>query len=134
MILDCALGSDSNIDISLSDEDANRWIFVDEIQFVQAQNQYLGVITIQDINGDELADQAVLTMKSGNYSLRTVDSATGKTLKTVVLGPSTEITAVDLTSVGKQISVLITKSSGAGMLQLRDSTTLKLLKTLPLQK
>lgn len=97
-------------------------------------SQYLGVTAIPDVNGDGVMDQVVLAMKSGNYYLRTIDGATGKQLKQVTLGTMTNIMPSALTAVGTQISVLITKSTGVSVLQLRDNTTLALVKTLTLPK
>jgi glucose dehydrogenase len=81
-----------------------------------------------------MMDQVVLAMNSGNFYLKTIDSATGKQLKQVALGAATTITPSALTTVGTQISVLITKSTGISVLQLRDNTTLALVKTLTLPK
>jgi hypothetical protein len=100
--------------------------------FSVAPTQYFDVISIADINSDGVTDQAVLAMKAGNYYLRTIDGATGTQVKQVALGPATNITPSALTSVGQEISVLITKSTGIAILQLRDSTTLALVKTLTL--
>lgn len=97
-------------------------------------SQYLDVTTITDINGDSVADQAVLVIKSNKYYLRTIDSATGKQLKQVALGTTKDITPIALTSVGQQISALITISTGTSILQLRNNATLALVKTLTLSK
>lgn len=96
--------------------------------------RYLKVTAISDVNGDGVMDQAILASKLGIYYLRTIDSATGIQLKQVALGAAKDITPSDLTAVGNQISVLIAKSTGTSILQLRDDTTLSLIKTLTLRK
>ncbi|CAK0767319.1 hypothetical protein CCP3SC1AL1_4130001 [Gammaproteobacteria bacterium] len=73
-------------------------------------------------------------MKSGNYYLRTINGATGKQLKQVVLGTAANIKPNALTAVGKRISVLEKKSTGVSILQIRDAATLALVKTLTLPK
>jgi hypothetical protein len=102
------------------------------ISYADVSPQYLGVTAIPDVNGDGVMDQAVIAMKSGNYYLQTIDSVTGKRLKQVVLGTVKSITPKDLTAVETQISVLIKNRTGASVLQLRDNTTLFLLKRLTL--
>lgn len=113
----------------------NRILSESEIQQLYQEgspSQYLGVTAIPDVDGDSKADQAVLTMKAGQYYLRIISSATGKQLKQVSLGAN--LTPIDLTAVDKQISILITKSNGASVLQLRDSVTGTLVTTINLPK
>ena len=93
-------------------------------------SQYLDVTGIPDVNGDGVSDQVVLVKKLSNYYLRTINGATGKKLKQVVLKGMPEA----LTVAGTQISVLITKSTGVSVLELRDNTTLTIVKTLKLPK
>lgn len=97
-------------------------------------SEYNDLTSIADINKDGIQDQAALSQSAGNYYLQTFDTATGKRLKQVLLGSAKNITAKALTSVGKQISVLITKSTGESILQLRNGTDLSLLKILTLPK
>lgn len=94
--------------------------------------QYLGVSSIPDADSDGKADQALLILKEGQYYLRIISGATGKQLKQVWLGSN--LTPNDMTSVDKQVSILITKSDGTNTLQLRDSVTGALVKTIYLPK
>jgi hypothetical protein len=97
-------------------------------------SQYLDVTAIPDLNGDGVLDQATLVLSLGNYYLRTIDSATGKQLKQVVLGSSKSVIPNALTLVGNKISILITQLTGGSVLKLYDSATLVLVKTLTLPK
>jgi|GEM_PF-1445820 len=98
------------------------------------ESDYLDVAGIPDVNGDGIIDQAVLVMRAGRYYLRTINGATGKQLKQVVLGTAANIKPNALTAVGVQISVLEKKSTGVSILQIRDAATLAVLKTFTLSK
>lgn len=106
-------------------------ISVQELEvFGAPTSQYLGVTGIPDADGDRQADQALLYLNAGRYYLRTLSSATGKTLRLVFLGPN--LTPIDLTTVDKRVSILIRKSDGTSGLQWRDSRTGALVKTINL--
>ena len=107
----------------------NSGAFIVRVTLTTTPSQYFDITEIPDVNGDGRKDYAALLMKSSYYYLLTIDSATGKQLKQVTLGIETDITPVALTAATDKISVLITKSTGLSIIQLRDSKTLGLIKT-----
>jgi hypothetical protein len=108
----------------------------------ESTNKYFDVTAIPDVNSDGVTDQALLVLSTDNYYLRIINGATGKQLKQIILGSgsslmsSSALTVVDDTNGNgyQEISVLITKADGTGVLQLRDSLTGALVKTFNLLK
>jgi len=100
----------------------------------EASNEYLDVTMIPNVSGDGVQDQAVLSVNSGKYYLRTINSATSKQVRQVAVGAVVDIKAIALSSGEKQISVLITKATGGSVVQLRDLVTLAVQKTITLPK
>jgi len=113
----------------------NRVLSASEVQQIYQEgspNQYLGVTAIPDVDNDGKSDQAILTMKADQCYLQIISTATGKQLKRIPLGAN--LMPIDLTVVDKQISILMTKSNGINVLQLRNSITGALVTTINLQK
>ena len=97
-------------------------------------NQYQKVAALADVNNDGITDQAVLLLNAGNYYLRTLNGASGKQIKQVLLGSEQTNTGSDISSAGNEISVLIERTAGGSLLRIYDSATLALKKTLTLAK
>ena len=127
-------GADAHNDVDFSEY--NDWPFVKgKIQEVaEAPTQYLDVITIPDVTGDGIMDQAVLTLKLDKYYLLTINGLNGKQLKQVTLGATKDITPKALAAWHNNISVLIMKSTGITVLELHNRVTLALTRTMTLAK
>ncbi|MFM8441853.1 MAG: hypothetical protein ACKN9W_00750 [Methylococcus sp.] len=97
-------------------------------------NQYQKVAALADVNNDGIMDQAVLVLNAGSYYLRTLNGASGKQIKQVLLGSEQTNTGSDISSAGSEISVLIERTVGGSLLRIYDSGTLALKKTLTLPK
>ena len=87
------------------------------------------------INGHaNLINQALLIEKSGKYYIRTIDGVTGKQLNQSLLGTKADILPSGLTAVDQSLSILMAKSTGVNILQIRDNSTLGVIRTLTLPK
>ncbi len=98
---------------------------------------YFNVTAIPDVNGDGKVDNALLGESHGNVYLLIIDGVKGGVLKQVTLGSTVELTPISLTVVDdanangfKDIAVLYVKPDGRSALQLRDSLTGALVKTM----
>ncbi|CAK0765156.1 C-type lectin domain-containing protein [Gammaproteobacteria bacterium] len=103
-------------------------------------SEYLNVTAIPDVNGDGKNDNVTLSVKSNNFYIRTFDGANWKPLKSVTLGSTAKIkkpsgfTVVDDVNGNqyKEVALFFTKEDGIHMLQLRDSSTLAMVKNITL--
>ena len=101
---------------------------------VTAAATYLNVVGIPDTTGDGVMEQALLIEKSGKYYIRTIDGVTGKQLNQSLLGTKADILPSSLTAVDQSLSILMAKSTGVNILQIRDNSTLGVIRTLTLPK
>ncbi len=112
----------------------NRALSTTEVQqlYQTGISQYVAVNSIQDIDGDGHADQALLFISNGQYYLNIISGATGKQLNKIVLG--TNLIPTNMTAIYTQITILSTVSDGTNILQTYDAVTGSLIRTISLTK
>ncbi|CAK0777787.1 exported hypothetical protein [Gammaproteobacteria bacterium] len=100
--------------------------------------QYSEVTTIPDVNGDGIADQALLALISDKYYLRIINSANGKQLRSLRLGSSKNLTlsgiglVPDINGDGATDFALLVLSTGNYLLRIVDGITGNQLKQISL--
>lgn len=102
--------------------------------------KYLGSTTVSDVNMDGLLENVLLATKNNSYYILIYNGATGKLLKSVVLGTTSQISGLisitttdDVSGDGfNDIAILYTNSDGTHSLQLRNGATLAIIKTVVL--
>jgi len=85
---------------------------------------YESVATLSDITGDAIPDYATIYREAGNIYLLTSNGASGAPIKRVLLGSESSISAASFSAVAGDISVLLSRSNGSAVIQVRDEVTL----------
>lgn len=123
------------VSVALFASGSNCTGVADQVNYsVSAAATYLNIVGIPDATGDGVMEQALLIEKSGKYYIRTIDGVTGKQLNQSLLGAKADILPSSLTAVDQSISILMAKSTGVNILQIRDNATLGVVRTLTLPK
>jgi hypothetical protein len=88
------------------------------------ERRYESVATLSDITGDAIPDYATIYREAGNIYLLTSNGASGAPIKRVLLGSESSISAASFSAAAGDISVLLSRSNGTAVIQVRDEVTL----------
>ena len=88
------------------------------------ERSFESVATLSDITGDAIPDYATIYREAGNIYLLTSNGASGAPIKRVLLGSESSISAASFSAAAGDISVLLSRSNGTAVIQVRDEVTL----------